>query len=150
MGISLGATMITLRERIKAALHLDAYRNDVLKWLADQRADALAKDARELLPLVLAEMDALPVAGGMIAQLRADLARVTADLNDQRDEHIKAEALRAELAAMTAERDKLDRDNDLIRDECKRVMAERDAVRAERDAFWAVAAATIRPASGGK
>ena len=102
-----------------------------------------------------------------LGMLDAELARVTAERDTYRTEWESAcerlrndapqiEALtarvaevKAELTAMTAERDKLDRDNDLIRDECKRVMAERDAVRAERAAFRAVAAATIRPARPG-
>ena len=68
----------------------------------------------------------------MVAVL-AELDTLKQDLDDQRDEHMRAEALRAELARVTSERDKLDKDNDIIRDECRRVMAERDTMRAAID-----------------
>ena len=98
--------MITLRERIKAALHED----DRCPRLRQPYRDIeFANVARDLLPLVLAEMECLEKSlndeAALLLKLRADLAAATADLNDQRDEHIKAEALRAELAAMTAKRD---------------------------------------------
>src|ERR1700690_526745 len=129
MGISLGATMITLRERIKAALDEDEPNTPNIWW----KHERLAKAARELLPLVLAEMQNIAAITAERDTYRTEWESACERLrnDDPQIERLSARVaeVKEELAAMTADRDKLDRDNDAIRDECKRVMAERDAMR---------------------
>jgi hypothetical protein len=85
---------ITLRERIKAALDAPCGAID------------FGGVGRELLTLVLAEMESKDIAVSEWERLRAELISMTAMRDDARNNRARGwEYLRADLAAMTAERD---------------------------------------------